>query len=82
MGFRDLQCFNQALLARQGWRLLQNPNSLVFRLLKAKYFPHTSFLDATIHGNVSYLWLSVCGAKQVLCEGVRWQVGNGKNIRI
>jgi hypothetical protein len=39
MGFRDLQFFNDALLARWGWRLLHSPNSLVHRFLKAKYFP-------------------------------------------
>ena len=28
LGFRDMHSFNQALLERQGWRLIQNPNSL------------------------------------------------------
>ncbi|GMI81726.1 hypothetical protein HRI_001841900 [Hibiscus trionum] len=36
MGFRDLGKFNLALLAKQGWRLLSNPSSLVARLLRAK----------------------------------------------
>jgi hypothetical protein len=27
LGYRDLESFNMALLAKQGWRLIQNPNS-------------------------------------------------------
>jgi hypothetical protein len=39
MEFRDMRLFNKALLARQAWRLIQFPNSLCARLLKAKYYP-------------------------------------------
>jgi hypothetical protein len=38
VSFWDLRMFNQALLARQAWRLLKFPNSLCARLLKAKYY--------------------------------------------
>ena len=82
IGFRDLKLFNKALLARQGWRLLQNPSSLVFRMLKAKYFPNTSFLEALSPGNASFIWRSICEAKSVLHDGLRWRVGNGEKIKI
>jgi hypothetical protein len=29
LGFQDLENFNEALLTKQGWRLVQNPTSLV-----------------------------------------------------
>lgn len=34
LGFRDLHSLNMAMLAKQTWRLLQNPTSLCARLLK------------------------------------------------
>ena len=45
LGYRDMHLLNQALLARQAWRLLQNPSSLYARVLKAKYFPHGNLLN-------------------------------------
>lgn len=33
-----------ALLVKQGWRLLQNPDSLAAKILKEKYYPHGTFL--------------------------------------
>jgi hypothetical protein len=44
LGFRDISAFNEALLAKQGWRLMTNPDSLISKVLKAKYFPKCHFL--------------------------------------
>lgn len=46
MGFKHLFAHNLAMLAKQGWRLLTNPNSQVAQLFKAIYHLHTSFLEA------------------------------------
>ena len=82
IGFRNLALFNKALLAKQASWLLQNPASLVFRMLKAKYFPYTPFLESTVPHNASYLWRSICDSIVVLKAGLRWRVGNGETIKI
>ncbi|XP_050247223.1 uncharacterized mitochondrial protein AtMg00310-like [Quercus robur] len=82
MGFRDLRAFNLALLAKHGWRIQQRPDSLIHRVLKAKYFAKTSFLDAQVGKKPSYIWRSLMAAKPVLRDGIRWCVGDGKSIKI
>ena len=82
MGFQNLQVFNLALLAKQGWRILTNPNPLVARVYKAKYFSYDDILSSKIGSNPSYDWRSIHNSLQVLKEGIRWRVGNGKRIHI
>lgn len=40
MGFRNLESFNNALLAKQAWRLVTSPDILLSRIIKARYFPY------------------------------------------
>jgi hypothetical protein len=53
VGFRDSKLMNQALLARQCWRLLKNPDSLCARLLKSIYYPRGNFLDTVFRQDAS-----------------------------
>ena len=53
LGFRDMQNFNIAMLSRQGWCLLQNPDNLCCRILKAHYFPYYSILEAVPREGIS-----------------------------
>ncbi|KAM1949581.1 hypothetical protein ACFX15_009620 [Malus domestica] len=82
LGFRFLYAFNLGMLAKQGWRLLSNPQSLVATVLKAKYFPTSSFMEAPLKPGASYVWKSIYTARNVLSLGLRWQVGTGHSIRI
>lgn len=82
LGFKNLHAHNLALVAKQGWRLLSNPTSLIARLYKALYFPRCYFLDADIGEVPSFSWRSIMEARPVLQAGVIWKVGSGTNINI
>ena len=66
MGFKDLIVFNNALLAKQGWRLLQQKEALWARVLKELYFSHCSFLDANKGASASWCWSSLMEGKDII----------------
>ena len=80
MGFRDLRNFNLAMLAKQGWRLLNEKESLVFRCFKDKYFPRGNFLEAIDVPNSSFVWESLLAAQHILKKCCCWRVGDGCSI--
>jgi hypothetical protein len=82
IGFRDLRLFNQALLAKQAWRLLEYPDSLYARLLKAKYFPSGSLVDRVFSKNASPCWQGITHGLELLKHGIIWRVHSGTKIRI
>ena len=82
LGFRDMQVFNQALLAKQAWRLVQRPESLCARILKSKYYPNGNLLDTVFASDASPVWRGIEFGLELLKKGVVWRVGNGNSIQI
>jgi ribonuclease HI len=79
LGFKDMELFNLALLARQGWRMLQNPAALSTRILKAKYFPDTDMMQAELGSSPSQVWRGIHEGIQVLKQGLVRRIGTGEH---
>lgn len=82
MGFTDLECFNQALLAKQAWKLLTTPESLLSRFIKSRYYQQGDFLSASQGDRPSYAWRSLLFGRELLVKGILRKVGNGKNTSV
>ncbi|KAH1106130.1 hypothetical protein J1N35_009898 [Gossypium stocksii] len=82
MGFRHLSSFNIAVLAKQGWRLLRYPNSLLARTLKAKYFKNTDFLNSSLGNLPSFTWKSIWEARGFFLKEMGWRIGDGQSVSV
>lgn len=82
MGFRRVREMNMALLGKQEWKFLTDPEALVTRVFKARYFPNCSFLEAGEGSNPSFVWSSIREAQVLIHEGVRWRIGDGGKVRV
>ena len=82
MEFHNFQAFNLAMLIKQGWRILLNPNSFCAKVYKAKYYPNGDVLNVKLGSNPSYARRSIFKALEVIRRGTRWRGGNGKLIHI
>jgi len=84
IGLRSARDMNKALVAKVGWRLLQDKESLWARVVRKKYkvggVQDTSWLKP--QPRWSSTWRSVAvGLREVVVKGVGWVPGDGCTIR-
>ena len=82
MGFKDIAWFNQALLCKQAWRIWSNPQSLLARVMKSRYFRQGDFLDCPIGSRPSYAWRSIVHGHELLSQGILKRIGNGRDTHV
>jgi len=82
MGFKDFYCLNRAFLAKQAWRVINNPQSLWVKVIKSIYFPNTEFLNAKDKKGSSWSWKGLINGKDLLVKEGPWKIENGKRIRV
>lgn len=79
---QSIQLFNQALLAKQAWRILINPGSLLARVLLGKYCQKASLLEAQVPTVSSHGWRSILHGRDLLKENIGKAIGNGQTTKL
>lgn len=82
MGFKNLFLFNKAFLDKQVRCIFSQPNCLLAKVLKARYFPSSDLLSAKIGSYPSLTWRSICSARDVFDDGLLWRIGSGARVNI
>ena len=79
LGGINSKLMNIALMCKWIWKLSQGGTGLWIDLLRAKYFPHGNFFEASPHG--SPFWTSIQSLKPYFARGARFTVNNGRSTR-
>lgn len=82
LGFRDVQDFNQALLAKVAWRILRKPNSLLARILLSKYCHKTSFTKVQLVTTTSHGWRGIIAGRDLLLNHLGKVIGDGESTKL
>lgn len=68
--------------AGMGMASAKTPNTLFAKLFKAKYYKDGCVLDWKFQWNQSYGWASILVDLDVIKKGIRYTVGDGKDIKV
>lgn len=82
LGIRRFKDFNSALLGRQAWRIIHNPNAILSKVYRAKYCCDPINLTFQAKSQATPLARKICKQIDIVTQNCKWKVGNGQSIHI
>jgi len=79
LGIRDLRLVNKSLIMHTVYTLATNKNPFLAQVIKAKYYPNSSFWNSTNNVARSAFWSSILQVKQELLDSVQIQLHQGNS---
>lgn len=80
LGNPKLTVSNQVLLTKLVWRLVMCSEDLSHRILNIKYGGWSALQRKENETTSSHIWRAVRSAFPLIRDGIRWNLGNGKQI--
>ena len=74
MGFKNLEVFNYALLGKQVWKMINEPDALWVRMVKGLYYHDKSMLEVGKWARASWTWSSLIYGRDFIRENMIWQI--------
>lgn len=82
LGFRQFKDINTALLAKLGWKLARESDSLWCRALRAKYMKVKCLFEIGIAKGSSPGWNGILSSRHALINRACFKIGNGCKINL
>ena len=79
-GIKKFSYINQAMVSKQYWRIQNNPNSLMAKTFKTKYFPRSSLKEYKPKPHNSWIWKNITETQFAPFHQGCWLIGNGHQI--
>jgi hypothetical protein len=80
LGIRDLETVNKSLLVHAAHNIATDKNKFLSAVIKAKYYPNTTFWKASKNGTKSVFWSSILHVQHHLHSNVHYQLHAGNSI--
>lgn len=59
-----------------------NPSSLVYRVLRGKYFVGGNVLNGSLGSSPSFVWRSLLRGMELIDKGLIWRIGDGVSVNV
>lgn len=82
LGFREIQTFNDAMLGKLSWRIFVEPNSLLARVLKGKYYTYSDLMECVSPASASHGWKGILTGRDLISKHLGWAIDNGSKARV
>ena len=71
-----------AMLAKQVWRVMSNPNTLISQVIVAKYGKGNLEEITQKHSNQCWRWKDVQSVASIITDNLFWQIGTGEKVSL
>ncbi|KAL0434015.1 UNVERIFIED_CONTAM: hypothetical protein Slati_2735800 [Sesamum latifolium] len=82
LGFHRLKEINKAMLTKQAWRIVMQPNSFLHQFFQHIYFSKCKVFNAESSSSMSFTWQSILRTKDLVAAGLRWRMGDWRSVQI